>query len=347
MIRALLFSLCGAGLVAPALAGVDLPPAYRPPAQPVAGRISVWGHGSLGGKTDFIETLAKEWERGFKQHHPDIEFENRLHGTASAIGALYTGVGDVALLGREIWANEVAAFKEVRGYAPTGVDVLTGSFDQRNRGYALAIFVHQDNPLTGLTLAQLDAIYSVDRHRGLPAVRTWGDLGLAGAWRDRPVRLLGFALARGFADYFADVVFAGSRKWNPELREFADDPGSKGGATDGGQKMLDALAQDRGGIAISGMLYRHPEVRPVAIARDAAGPFVAPTRENVLNHTYPFTRILTLYIDRRPGAPVAPHLREFLRYILSREAQQAVLDRGGGYLPMLRPFAEHELRKLD
>jgi phosphate transport system substrate-binding protein len=324
---------------------LDLPPPYVP-SQQVSGTIRIWGHGAYARAQDFIEGLTRAWEDGFRRHQPQVRFENRLHGTASAIGALYTGTGDLALMGREIWPMEVAAFKEVFHYPPTGVDVVTGSFDVRNRGYAIVVFVHKDNPLSRLTLAQLDAIFSIDRRRGGLPVRTWGDLGIGGEWRDKPVHLFGLPIARGFADYMEQVVFLGGRKWNPDLREFADQPGSKGGATDGGQQMLDALAKDPLAIGYAGLVYRHPDVKPVALAERESGPFVLPTKETVQNHSYPLTRMITMFFNRAPGKPVDPKLNQFLRYILSLEGQQAVIREGKGYLPMLAPFARKELEKL-
>ncbi|MDD3180501.1 MAG: hypothetical protein PHQ04_09140 [Opitutaceae bacterium] len=325
---------------------VNLPPPYVPQQQ-VSGTIRIWGHGSLGKTQDFIETLAKTWEAGFRKYQPGVEFKNELCGTAAAIGALYTGQGDLALMGREIWDPEVVAFQEVLGYPATGVDVVTGSFNVRNRGYALVLFVHKDNPLSRLTLKQVDAIYSANHRRGGSPVRTWGDLGLTGEWQSRPVHPYGFAIARGFCDFIQDKVFLGSHKWNPDVREFADLPGSKGGATDGGQLMLDAMANDPAGIAFSGLVYNHPNVKPIAIAEQDGGPYVEPTRENVMNHSYPLTRIITMYLNKPPGQPTDPKLKEFLRYVLSREAQDAILREGQGYLPILAPFAEKELKKLD
>ena len=325
----------------------DLPPPYQPPAEKVSGNISIWGHGALGGRFDFIEAVVKKWEEGFHKYHPDVTFQNRLHGTASAIGALYTGGGDLALMGREIWPFEITAFKEVKGYEPTGIDVVTGSYKTRNRGYAIVVFVHKDNPIRSLTMRQLDSIYSVDRKRGGPPVRTWGDLGLSGEWADKPVHSYGFSIARGFADYLEQAVFLNGHRWNPEMREFADLPGSLGGATDGGQRALDAMAKDKFGIALSGALYGNPDVTPVAIANDDGGPFVLPSEATVMDHSYPLTRIITLFIDRPPGKPVAPPIREFVRYILSRDAQQAVLREGGGYLPILAPDATRELKKVE
>lgn len=330
-----------AALAAPA----DLAP-YQPSAT-VTGTIRIWGHGSYGAHTDFVEGLTRAWQDGFKARQPGVSFENRLHGTASAIGALYTGQGDLALMGREIWAPEVTAFNEVRGYAPTGIDVLTGSFDVRNKGYALVVFVHKDNPLAQLSLAQLDAAFGMERRRGHAAVKTWGDLGLRGEWEDKPVNLHGLAIARGFADFFEEKVFDGGHLWKPELHEFADDPGSKGGSTDGGQKLLDALAGDRYGLGYSGLLYGHPDVKAVALSVSDAGPFVAPTRASVENHSYALTRVITMFVDRKPGQPLDPKLAEFLRYILSREGQQAVVDHGHGYLTMPAAAVVDQLKKLQ
>lgn len=349
-LKSWLRSLClllwlGAG--AAAGSELDLPPPYAAPAQQVSGRIVIWGHGALGGRFDFIEAVVKDWEKGFAKYHPAVKFDNRLTGTASAIGALYTGTGDLALMGREIWPFEIAAFKEVRGYEPTGIDVVTGSFKTRNRGYAIVVFVHKSNPIAGLTMRQLDAIYSVDRKRGGAPVHTWGDLGLSGAWADKPVHPYGFSLSRGFAEYLEEAIFDGGHRWNPELREFADLPGSTGGATDGGQRMLDALAKDQYGVALSGLVYSHPDVKAVAIATEEGRAFVMPSEATVMDHSYPLTRIITMFLDRPPGTPVAPRLKEFIRFILSREGQQAVLRDGGGYLPVLAPVADRELNKLE
>ena len=326
---------------------LNLPAPYVSPARPLAGTIRIWGHGAYGGTEDFIESLTRAWEEGFRRYHPDVQFETRLTGTAAAIGALYTGVGDLALMGREIWPNEVAAFQEVYHYPPTGIDVVTGSFDVRNRGYAIVLFVQRDNPLKQLTLSQVDAVFSATHRRSAASARTWGDLGVGSAWEHKPIHPYGLSIARGFAEYFEDAVFESSRIWNPDLREFADQPGSKGGATDGGQRLLDALADDPQGIGYAGLLYHNPRVRPLAIAVNDAGPYVLPTQETVQNHSYPLTRKIAFFLNRTPGRPVDPKLKEFLRYVLSREGQQAVLSEGRGYLPMLAPLAVSELEKLE
>ncbi|MGH8181991.1 MAG: PstS family phosphate ABC transporter substrate-binding protein [Steroidobacteraceae bacterium] len=342
LILLLVLALAGAS----AARALDLPPPYQPRGE-LAGTLRIWGHGAYDSKHDFIGALVRAWEQGFQQFEPHVRFENHLVGTAAAIGALYTGRGDLALMGREIWPPEMAAFKEVFGYPPTGIDVVTGSFDVRNRDYALVVFVHQGNPISGLTLAQLRAIFAVPASADPHTARTWGDLGLTGPWRDRPIHRYGLPISRGFARFFEQRVFGGAELWQPSLREFADLKGSKGGATDGGQRMLDAMAGDPDSIGYAGLVYHSAAVRPVALAESAGAPYVQPTPATVMDHSYPLTRMVTMFLNRRPGKPVDPKLREFLRYILSRQGQQAVTQYGRGYLPILTPAAARQLDKLN
>jgi len=339
--------LAGLVLVRVAAArALDLPPPYQPRGE-LAGTLRIWGHGAYDSQRDFIGALVRAWEQGFQQFEPHVRFENHLVGTAAAIGSLYTGRGDLALMGREIWPLEIAAFKEVLGYPPTGIDVVTGSFDVRNRDYALVVFVHKGNPIQGLTLAQLRSIFAVHVGADAHAAHTWGDLGLAGPWRDRPIHLYGLPISRGFARFFEQRVFGGADLWQPSLREFADLKGSKCGATDGGQRMLDAMADDPDSIGYAGLLYHNAAVRPVALAESAGAPYVEPTVETVMDHSYPLTRMVTMFLNRPPGKPADPKLREFLRYVLSRQGQQAVTQYGRGYLPILAPAAARQLEKLN
>ena len=346
-VPAVLIFLAGLALAGASTArALDLPPPYQPRGE-LAGTLRIWGHGAYESKRDFIGQLVRAWEQGFRQFEPNVRFENHLVGTAAAIGSLYTGRGDLALMGREIWPPEIAAFKEVFGYPPTGIDVVTGSFDVRNRDYALVVFVHRGNPIQGLTLAQLRAIFAVPASTEARAARTWGDLGLTGPWRERPIHLYGLPISRGFARFFEQRVFGGAELWRPSLREFPDLKGSKGGATDGGQRMLDAMADDPESIGYAGLLYHNGAVRPVALAESAGAPYVKPTPATVTDHSYPLTRMVTMFLNRTPGKPVDPRLREFLRYVLSRQGQQAVMQYGRGYLPILAPAAARQLHKLN
>lgn len=304
----------------------------------VSGTIRIWGHGAKG--HDFIETLVRNWEAGFHKHQPDVAFENKLAGTASAIGALYTGTGDLALLGREIWPSETMAFREVLQYAPTEIQVVTGSYNIRNKDFALIVYVHRDNPLKQLSLAQVKSIF------GCGGANSWGDLGVKGEHANRPVHVYGFEISRGFGYYFQQTVFGGDFRWNPGLVEFADQRLENGKLVDAGKRVLDALAQDPDGIAYSSALYENSGVRPVALSKLDGGPFILPGKETVQSRAYPLTRVISMFLARAPQTPVRPDIAEFLRYILSREGQQAVLL-DGGYLPLPLSVIQEERKKLQ
>src|SRR6266850_3018553 len=256
-----------------------------------------------------------------------------MYGTASAIGALYTGAGDLAILGEEIQAAPAAAFERVMGYPPFGIEIATGSLDVRYFDYAHVFFVHKDNPLSKLSLTQLDAIFGNEHKRGSRNIRTWGDLGLPGEWKDKPITPYGWRIDDDFAIYLQDALLMGSHKWNCDLREFEHINNPDGSIYEHGQRILDALAKDPYGIGVSSLLFKHSQVKPLALSVTDSGPYYEATIENLITRKYPFTRIIPAYINRVPGKPVDPRVREFLRYILSYEGQQDIL-REGGYLQL-------------
>jgi phosphate transport system substrate-binding protein len=320
----------------------ELPP-YQPQQQ-VSGRIRITGHGAIG--HDYIASLVKAWEEGFARTQPGVTFDTQLVGTASAIGSLYAGTADLALMGREIWPMELTAFDEVFHYPPLGVDVVTGSYDVRNKDFALVVFVNKENPLQHLTFAQIDAIFDAEHRTSPKSIHTWGELGLTGEWKDKPIHTLGFPISRGFGYYMEQTVFGGSRKWTCDLKEFPDVRQPDGKLLDGGQQILDALAQDKYAIGYASMFYKNAGVKPLALKRGNADDFVAVSRDSVMDHTYPLTRVISVYLNRAPGTDVDPKLKEFMRYILSREGQAAA-EQDGGYLPLTPTLAERERHKLD
>lgn len=307
------------------------------PQQQVTGTLRVWGHGATG--KDYIGSLVRKWEAGFEKLQPGVHFEDKLYGTASALGSLYTGTGDIAVMGREIWPAEKEAFLDVKGYAPVGVDVVTGSVDVRNKEFALTFVINKANPLAHLSLAQVRDIFSVTSHK----VRTWGDLGVTSEWATRPVHVYGFEISRGFGYYLQQRAFGGSSVWNPELVELADQPRPGGGLYDAGQRVVDAVAKDPDGIGFTSALYRSSDVRVAPLGRTANGPFLLPTRETVGDHSYPLVQVITAFYD--PKGPQADAIREFLRYALSEQGQQTVSEEGD-FTPLTPKLAEESLSEL-
>jgi phosphate transport system substrate-binding protein len=288
---------------------------------------------------------VSSWEKGFQKHQPAVGFEARLRGDKSAIGGLYTGAADIALMERDLSAIEKDSYEQLFGRTdPFEVSVATGSLDARNHGMALVIFVHKDNPLAKLTLAQLDAIFGADHRRGLNNIRTWGELGLTGEWAAKPIHAYGFGIEQDQSQYFQKAVMGGSQKWTGKLKEFDDLRKADGTVAEAGRRIVDAVSHDRQGIAISQMAYQNSQVKPLALA--AEGPYYEPSRETVAQRKYPLAQQVKLYINRAPGQPIDPKVKEYLRYVLSQEGQEDIA-RDGGYFPLSPELAAQERRKLE
>ena len=310
---------------------------YQP--QAVSGTIRIWGD-------EFMSGVVQSWEQGFQKFHPQVKFETKLMGTATAMPSIYTGVADLALIGRETNTTDNDGFLHVLQYRPLRFELVTGSLDVPGKSYALAIFVHKDNPVSKMTLAQLAAIFGCESKNEVPNIRTWGQLGLTGKWKDKPINLYTFDAETGTGIFFLHTVLADSRKMNWEnLKEFKDIRNPDGSVYESGRQIIDALKKDRFGIAVSSIRYMNSEVKQVALASREGGRFFQATRENLILRKYPLTRVTYAFVNLPPGQSLDPKVREFLRYIFSREGQTDVA-RDQGYLPLSEDSIRKQLKKL-
>ena len=317
----------------------SLPP-YRPSRQ-VSGTVTSWGHG-------FLKPMMRDWEQDFHRLQPNVRFQDDLASSAAAMAGLYAGRANLGVLAREIVPMEVAAYQKMTGQRVFPVTVLTGSYADPDKLMALGIFVNRDNPLRRLDFRQLDAIFGAQHLAGAPAnVRTWGQLGLGGAWKDRPIHpYSGPAGDEAPAYYFSQTVMHGSTLWNGDLQQLDDTTGPGGKHIDGYQRAVDAVAADPDGIAVTVAGYHNPRARLVAIAGNSAGPYLEPSRASVADRSYPLSRSVTFYINDGPKIPPDPAVVEFLRYVLSRDGQEQAL-REGDFLPLTPQIARAQSAKLS
>ncbi len=277
------------------------------------------------------------------------------------MAALYTGQADVVLMGREATESEVKAFEWVYRYRPTAVPILTGSVDRVGQAPALVVFVHRDNPIEALSLAQLDGIFGTARDHGwhdgqpVPAaargpdrdIRQWGQLGLDGAWSRRAIRLYTPMAESGSGKFFRLRVLADSNRmhWDA-LQEFAD---PVHGQEDSGRRILAALAADPAGIAVSQLQFVRPEVKALRLAA-GPGQAVAATRDTLVSGAYPLARMVYAYINRPPGQPIDPQVLSWLQDVLIDTAHVAgradQADALAGYLPLSAARRNMVLRSL-
>jgi phosphate transport system substrate-binding protein len=275
-----------------------------------------------------MNALVQAWEEGFRKAHPEfgtVRFENSLTGNASAIGGLYTGAAELALIDRPPLAIEVDAYQQGAGYDPTGVAVATGSLRTRHHAPALAIVAPRANPIRTITLEQLDAVFGADHRRGPARVHTWGELGLTGAWAKRPVHLYGFGINRVQSFLFERAAMKGSQKWREGLREIAD------GSEDAPARIVAAVAADPDGIGITSMDGVSGSVRVLAVGEDTSDA-AAPSDDALATGTYPLRRTVYAYFNRDAKSGMKPVVKAFLEYVLSEPGQALV--RANGYLPL-------------
>ena len=334
--------------------GLNKLPAYEPTVK-VSGVIRNFGSGLSG--------LVKLWEEGFRTVQPGVRFEDNLASSDAAIAGLEAGVADLAPNGREPSLTEFLSFYEIFKHdGPLQIAVATGSYDVVGRSWAEIIFVNKDNPLSQVTMKQLDGIFGEARSGGwdgyrwisAPArpasedIRTWGQLGLTGEWADKPINTYGYA-PTGMSNFFELKVFHGGTKWNPNYRQYAEsDTKEAPEAPIASHQMLLDLSKDKYGIAWSGVGQAKgvANIKSLALASEEGGPYVAPTKQTVQNRTYPLTRSVFIQLDRAPGKPVGPKLKELLLYILSRQGQEKVVEQGE-YLPLTGEVVRTERAKVE
>ncbi|MDB5694804.1 MAG: Phosphate transport system substrate-binding protein [Sphingomonas bacterium] len=334
-------------------------PEYRP-SKPMKGLIRQWGSNYLADSP-----LEGYFENAFKKYHPKVRFQNKLESTFIGMAGLYTGQAELAPMGRRPSWEELQAYQRVMGTLPVEIMMATGSFDVSGWSFALVPFVHKDNPVSKLSIEQLDGIFGAQRDGGWhfnswdesvargpeKNIRTWGELGLTGEWANKPIRVLAYTLNFHFPRDFAEKVFGGGYKWNETLTEYSnkvrESDGDYGKLWNAGDQMMDDLGKDKYAITYTAMLYADkPNVKTVPLAKTAAGPYVMPTLESVQARQYPLTREVYFYANRKPGEKLDPLIAEYLRFVVSREGQ-ALIMKDGKYLPLTAEAAHAQLRAID
>ncbi len=275
--------------------------------------------------SDTMNNLMTLWAEAFLKAYPNVKVQVEGKGSTTAPPALIAGTSQFGPMSRAMKPTEVDQFEQKYGYKPTQ---LRTSFD------ALAIYVNKDNPLEKLTIAQADAIFSKTRRRGFKQnITTWGQLGLTGDWANRPISIYGRNSASGTYGFFKEHTL-GNGDYKDTVKE---QPGSA--------SVVQGVTEDRFGIGYSGIGYKTSGVKAVPLADKEGSAYSDGNYEDVKSGKYPLNRFLYLYINRAPGKPLDPVVKEFCKLIFSKEGQEVVLK--DGYLPLPVDIARQELAKLE
>jgi len=275
--------------------------------------------------SDTLANLMTLWAEEFKRVYPNVNVQIQAAGSSTAPPALTEGTSNLGPMSRLMKDNEVQAFEQRHGYKPTPIAVAID---------ALAIFVHKDNPIEGLTLQQADAIFSSTRTCGGSAdIVNWGQLGLPGNWATRGIQLYGRNSVSGTYGYFKQHALCKGDYKNTVNEQ----PGSA--------SVVQSVSASLNGIGYSGIGYTTSSVRAVPLTSEPGKPFVEATPENAINGSYPLARFLYVYVNKRPGEDLDPITREFIKMVLSRPGQRVVVK--DGYIPLPAAVAARERAKIE
>jgi len=273
--------------------------------------------------SDTLANLMTLWAEEFNREYPNVNIQIQAAGSSTAPPALTEGTSNIGPMSREMKDDELVAFEDKYGYKPTAIPVAID---------ALAVMVNKDNPVKGLSLPQVDAIFSSTRKCGhATEIDNWGDAGVA-AWAAKSIQLYGRNSVSGTYGYFKEhALCKGDFKSNVN-----EQPGSA--------SVVQSVTSSANGIGYSGMGYTTSGVRMVPLAKKEGQAFVEATPENAINGSYPLTRYLYIYINKKPNQPLAPLENEFMKMVLSKIGQQVVIK--DGYIPLPAKVVDKVLTTL-
>jgi phosphate transport system substrate-binding protein len=283
-------------------------PAYKP-VKGLSGTLK-------GVESNTVTELQQRWIDGFTKIYPNVKISVDIGGSGQGGPRLTNGSADFAFIAREMMGREEFPFVDKFGYKPLAVWVSGGSFAVKAFTDCVVFIVNKDNPLDSITYPQLDAIYSLTHNRGIRApITKWGQLGLTGEWADKPIHLWGVEIPNGY-DNFVNMHVLADGQWRGDIQ------------TDRVVIPLsDKVAADKYAMSYTGLAWdTNPGTKVLKLAVHAGDPPIPATFETVANQTYPLARTIYIFVNRPPGKPLSPLLREFIKYTLSREGQQAVVD---------------------
>ena len=273
--------------------------------------------------SDTMNNLMTLWSEGFGKFYPNVKLQIEGKGSSTAPPALISGTAQLGPMSRPMKETEIDTFEKKFGYKPTG---LRSSVD------ALAVFVNKDNPIKCLTMTQVDAIFSKSRRYGYKEdIKTWGQLGLTGDWANRPISLFGRNSASGTYGFFKEHAMKNG-DYKDEVKE---QPGSA--------SVVQGVTVDRYAMGYSGIGYTTAGVRAIPLAAKEGGKCFEAMPENAYARTYPLSRFLFVYVNKAPGRSLDPLMREFVRFMFTRDGQDAVIK--DGYYPVPNSLAKEELSK--
>jgi len=262
--------------------------------------------------SDTLANLMTLWAESFKRSYPNVNIQIQAAGSSTAPPALTEATSNFGPMSRKMKSKEIASFEDRYGYKPTAIPVAID---------ALAVYVNKDNPVKGLSIPDVDAVFSSTRKCGGDKnITKWGSLGLTDNWKNRDIQIYGRNSVSGTYGYFKKKALCkGDYKNNVN-----EQPGSA--------SVVQSVSSSVNGIGYSGIGYKTSGVRAVPLTKKVGGKYIEATPANAVSGKYPLSRFLYVYVNKHPNKELAPLDKEFIKLILSRQGQEVVIK--DGYIPL-------------
>ncbi|KAJ5167591.1 uncharacterized protein N7482_003185 [Penicillium canariense] len=302
---------------------------YQPVTQPLQGNYTL-------ASSDVLAVLSQQWIDAFMLMYPNVTMQIPAPH-AGSLGALELTKGtlDGVFVSRELKPSDIDGFSAKFGYPPTSIPICGGSYRQFGFLDAMAFVVNKENPVEHLTFDQLDSIFSTTRARGGPSITTWGQLGVGGELGKSPINIYGIKPWNGFEEFIRQRVLSYNGRSGIAVNNTAKDPHVTWDATV--FNMSRYVANDPAGIAYTGLAYIDRPVKVLGTTNPTTGNLVTPTYENIAMASWPLARIIYFNLNSPPHKGMDPVLRELVKFVLSKEGQQILLDQG-----VFLPFREFQ-----
>ncbi|MDF1819347.1 MAG: phosphate ABC transporter substrate-binding protein PstS family protein [Immundisolibacteraceae bacterium] len=275
--------------------------------------------------SDTLANLMTLWAEEFKREYPNVNIQIQAAGSSTAPPALTEGTSNIGPMSRKMKDKELEAFESKFNYKPTAIRVAID---------ALAVYAHKDNPVEGMSIAQVDAIFSTTRKCGAAEdIRQWGQVGVTGGLKDQFIQVFGRNSVSGTYGYFKKKGLC-KGDFKSTVNE---QPGSA--------SVVQSVSTSLNALGYSGIGYKTSGVKAIPLTKKPGGNYVDATPVNAINGSYPLARFLYVYVNKAPNKPLSPLEGEFLRLVLSKAGQQVVVK--DGYIPMPAAVAAQELEKLN
>jgi phosphate transport system substrate-binding protein len=243
--------------------------------------------------SDTLLVVAQRWAETFMATNSKVSISVAGGGSGVGFTALIDKTTDIADTSREIKTSEADAAK-AKGVIPVEWTIgLDG----------ISIIVNPNNPLTELTMEQLEKIYN-------GTYKNWKEVG----GNDATIVTYGRQSTSGTYDFFREYVLH-NKNFRADNRELA-----------GNAEIVQSVQGDKNGIGYVGVAYTKQgvNVKILKIKTSATGAAYEPTLASIKTGAYPISRKLYIYTN---GVPTGA-LESYIAFILGPEGQKILEDVG-------------------